>query len=69
VQWDKVEDKNSVIIIGVGAVVLLWFSSSLVTAINGIPLVRYNADFAVCSAGGSCTASNLYAGSCTCWPA
>jgi hypothetical protein len=39
-QWDKIEDKNSVIIIGVGAVVLLWFSSSLVSAINAIPLVR-----------------------------
>lgn len=40
VQWDKIEDKSSVAVYGVGAVTVLWLSSSLVTAINGLPVVR-----------------------------
>jgi hypothetical protein len=40
VQWDKVENKTSVVAYGVGGIVLIWFSSTLVTALNSIPLVR-----------------------------
>lgn len=39
-QWDKVENKTTVVAYGVGGIVLIWFSSTLVTALNGIPLVR-----------------------------
>jgi hypothetical protein len=38
-QWDKVENKTGVVLYGAGAVVLVWFSSTLVTALNSIPLV------------------------------
>lgn len=38
-QWDNVEDKTSVVVYGVGAVVVLWLSTSLVSAINSLPLV------------------------------
>lgn len=38
-QWDKVENKTGVVLYGAGAVVLLWFSSTLVSALNAIPLV------------------------------
>ena len=40
VQWDAVENKTSVVIYGVGAVAVVWLSSSLVGAVNNIPLVR-----------------------------
>ena len=39
-QWDGVENKTSVVIYAGGAVVLLWLSSSLVGAVNAVPLVR-----------------------------
>jgi hypothetical protein len=39
-QWDKVENKTTVVAYGVGGIVLIWFSSTLVTALNSIPLVR-----------------------------
>lgn len=39
-QWDSIEDKSSVAVYTVGAITLLWFSSSLVGAINKVPLVR-----------------------------
>lgn len=38
-QWDKVENKTSVVLYGAGAVLLVWFSSTLVTALNSIPLL------------------------------
>jgi hypothetical protein len=38
-QWDKVENKTGVVLYGVGAFILLWFSSTLVSALNAIPLV------------------------------
>eukprot|EP00878_Enallax_costatus_P001122 GHUV01001259.1.p1 GENE.GHUV01001259.1~~GHUV01001259.1.p1 ORF type:complete len:145 (+),score=40.93 GHUV01001259.1:125-559(+) len=38
-KWDRVENKTSVVLYGAGAVVLLWFSNTLVGALNGIPLV------------------------------
>ena len=38
-QWDGVENKTSVAIYGVGAVVLLWLSSTIVSAVNSVPLV------------------------------
>lgn len=38
-QWDKVENKTGVVLYGAGAFVLLWFSSTLVSALNAIPLV------------------------------
>ena len=47
-QWDGVENKTSVAIYGVGAVVLLWLSSTIVSAVNSVPLVS-----ARCSTGGS----------------
>jgi hypothetical protein len=40
-QWDKVENKTAVAVYGVGAVVLLWFSATIVSAVNSVPLVRY----------------------------
>lgn len=39
VQWDKVENKTGVVLYGAGAFILLWFSSTLVSALNAIPLV------------------------------
>eukprot|EP00775_Hariotina_reticulata_P002300 gene2300-2609_t len=38
-KWDKVENKTSVVLYGAGAIVLVWFSSTLVTALNSIPLL------------------------------
>ncbi|WIA23039.1 hypothetical protein OEZ86_009955 [Tetradesmus obliquus] len=38
-KWDKVENKTTVVAYGVGGIVLIWFSSTLVTALNGIPLL------------------------------
>ena len=38
-QWDKVENKPGVVLYGAGAVVLLWLSSTIVGAINAIPLL------------------------------
>ena len=34
------ENKTAVAVYGVGAVVLLWFSSTIVSAVNSVPLVR-----------------------------
>lgn len=39
-QWEGVEDKTSVLVYAGGAVAVLWLSSSLVGAINNVPLVR-----------------------------
>jgi hypothetical protein len=39
-QWDKVENKTGVVIYGAGAVVALWLSSTVIGAINAVPLVR-----------------------------
>ena len=38
-QWDKVENKTSVVVYGAGSVVTLWLASTIVGALNGIPLV------------------------------
>ncbi|KAL3159929.1 hypothetical protein ABBQ38_010323 [Trebouxia sp. C0009 RCD-2024] len=38
-RWDRVENKTAVAVYGVGAVVLLWFSSTIVSAVNSVPLV------------------------------
>jgi CAAD domains of cyanobacterial aminoacyl-tRNA synthetase len=38
-QWDAVENKTSVVIYGVGAIVILWLSSTIVGAVNNVPLV------------------------------
>jgi len=38
-KWDAVENKTSVVLYGAGALVLLWFSSTLVNALNGVPLL------------------------------
>lgn len=40
-QWDRVENKTAVAVYGVGAVVLLWFSSTIVSAVNSVPLVGF----------------------------
>jgi hypothetical protein len=52
-QWDGVEDKTSVAVYAAGTVVLLWLSSSLVGAINNVPLVRAHLDL-VCLTCASC---------------
>jgi len=41
-QWDKVENKTGVVIYGAGAIVALWLSSTVIGAINAVPLVRCN---------------------------
>jgi len=38
-QWDKVENKSTVILYGGGAIVAVWLSSIIVGAINSVPLV------------------------------
>lgn len=38
-QWEKVDNKTSVVVYGVGALVLLWLSSTVVGALNSVPLV------------------------------
>ncbi|KAL6783772.1 CGL129 [Auxenochlorella protothecoides x Auxenochlorella symbiontica] len=38
-KWDKVDNKTSVVVYGVGALVLLWLSSTIVGALNSVPLV------------------------------
>ena len=39
-QWDRVENKGSVVVYAGGALVLLWFSSTIVSAVNAVPLVQ-----------------------------
>ncbi|GAQ79492.1 psaP-like photosystem I subunit [Klebsormidium nitens] len=38
-KWDKVENKSSVYLYGGGALVALWLSSTIVGAINSVPLL------------------------------
>lgn len=38
-KWDKVENKTQVVIYGVGALVALYFSSSILGSINRFPLI------------------------------
>eukprot|EP00882_Tetradesmus_deserticola_P001396 GHRQ01001512.1.p2 GENE.GHRQ01001512.1~~GHRQ01001512.1.p2 ORF type:complete len:122 (+),score=35.24 GHRQ01001512.1:225-590(+) len=38
-KWDRVENKTSVVAYGVGGIVLVWFSGTLVSALNSIPLL------------------------------
>lgn len=38
-QWDKVENKTTVVLYGAGGLVAVWFSSTLVAALNAIPVV------------------------------
>lgn len=38
-QWDKVENKTSVVVYGAGGIVVLWLASTIVGALNNIPLV------------------------------
>lgn len=40
-QWDSIENKTSVVIYGGGALLALWLSSSIISAVNSVPLVRY----------------------------
>jgi hypothetical protein len=49
VQWDATENKSTVFLYGGGVIVGLWATSSLVGAINGIPLVRASSSHHVCS--------------------
>ena len=39
-QWEGVEDKTSLAVYGAGAITVLWLSSSLVSAINGLSLIH-----------------------------
>jgi len=39
VQWDKVENKPAFIIYSVGAFSAIWLSSTIVGAINSVPLL------------------------------
>lgn len=38
-KWDAIEDKTSIVLYGTGAIALLWIVSSVVNAVNGLPLV------------------------------
>lgn len=38
-KWDKVENKTSVVVYGAGGVVVLWLASTIVGALNSIPLL------------------------------
>lgn len=38
-KWDAIEDKTSLALYFGGAVALLWITSSLVNAVNGLPLL------------------------------
>ena len=39
-QWDKVENKTTVLVYAGGSIIALWLSSSIVGAVNAVPLVR-----------------------------
>ncbi|CAI5980011.1 unnamed protein product [Closterium sp. NIES-64] len=38
-KWDTVDDKSTVLLYGGGAIVALWLSSTIVSAVNSIPLL------------------------------
>lgn len=38
-QWDKVENKTGVIVYTVGGFTLVWLSSTIISALNGVPLL------------------------------
>mmetsp|Transcript_14024 Transcript_14024/g.42341 ORF Transcript_14024/g.42341 Transcript_14024/m.42341 type:complete len:164 (+) Transcript_14024:90-581(+) len=38
-RWENTENKTSVVLYGVGAVVAVWFSSTIVGAVNSVPLL------------------------------
>ncbi|KAL4458889.1 hypothetical protein ABPG75_013754 [Micractinium tetrahymenae] len=38
-KWDKVENKTSVVVYGAGGIVVLWLASTIVGALNNIPLL------------------------------
>ncbi|KAJ8444744.1 hypothetical protein Cgig2_030418 [Carnegiea gigantea] len=38
-KWDKLENKSTVLLYGGGAIVAVWLSSVVVSAINSVPLV------------------------------
>lgn len=38
-KWDKVENKTSVAVYGAGALVAVWLSGTLVSAVNAVPLL------------------------------
>ena len=48
-QWDRVENKGSVVVYAGGALVLLWFSSTIVSAVNAVPLVQASSTCSGCS--------------------
>merc|ERR1711977_426872 len=39
-KWSKVENKTSVALYGGGAIVILWLTSTLIGAVNNIPLSK-----------------------------
>merc|ERR1739845_23129 len=38
-KWEKVENKTTVVLYGGAALVILWFASTIVGAVNNIPLL------------------------------
>ncbi|MCO5562594.1 hypothetical protein L7F22_016222 [Adiantum nelumboides] len=38
-KWDSIEDKTNVLVYGGGALVVLWLSSTIVGAVNSVPLL------------------------------
>ncbi|XVF33229.1 hypothetical protein REPUB_Repub17cG0150100 [Reevesia pubescens] len=38
-KWDKIENKSTVLLYGGGAIVAVWLSSIIVSAINSVPLL------------------------------
>lgn len=39
-QWENTNNKTSVVLYAVGAVVALWLTTTVVGAVNNVPLVR-----------------------------
>jgi hypothetical protein len=39
-QWDALENKSTVLLYGGGAIVAVWISSIVVSAVNSVPLVQ-----------------------------
>lgn len=69
-QWDKVENKTSVIVYGAGGIVVLWLAATIVGALNNIPLVSNQCMPAgqhtcgMCTARAACMRSPSCCGSC-----
>ncbi len=41
-QWENTENKTSVVLYAVGALVVVWLTSTIVGAVNNVPLVGFS---------------------------